>query len=162
MPSTVSNGFLPSASAPSTRQEHTRRPSRVTEHAPQSPVPQPFLGPCQANLVAQTHPARVSRGSHRYSTSSPFTVVFTWIMMTASARSYAIFAARFAQAHPPHGCETSIVPRLSSIGLHAAEAAAASASSRSLIQCGSDNGLEQRLQPAARLVLLRRETRVPR
>ncbi len=52
MPSMVSTS-APSASAPSTRQEQTSRPSSVTLQAPQSPVPQPSLAPVRPRLVAQ-------------------------------------------------------------------------------------------------------------
>ena len=44
MPSMVSTD-RPCASAPSTRQEQTSRPSSMTLHAPQSPEPQPSLLP---------------------------------------------------------------------------------------------------------------------
>ena len=69
IPSTVPIDF-PSTSTPKTRQEHTSRPSSVTEHAPQSPVPQPSFEPVRFNLSLSAS-NNVSRGSHRNSTSSP-------------------------------------------------------------------------------------------
>ena len=53
MPSIVSISWPP-ASAPSTRQEQTSRPSSVTEQAPQSPVPQPSLLPVRPSRSRRT------------------------------------------------------------------------------------------------------------
>ena len=52
MPSMVSTA-RPSASAPSTRQAHTRRPSSITLQAPQSPERAAFLAAGELELVAQ-------------------------------------------------------------------------------------------------------------
>ena len=54
----------PSASAPSTRQEQTRRPSTVTLQAPQSPVPQPSLAPVRPRRSRSTS-SSVSSASQR-------------------------------------------------------------------------------------------------
>ena len=75
MPSMVSMRW-PVASAPSTRHEHTNRPSRMTLHAPQSPVPQPSLAPMSPRWSRSTS-SSVSSNWHRYSTSSPLIVVET-------------------------------------------------------------------------------------
>ena len=105
IPSTVEID-LPSASAPKTRQEHTSRSSKVTEQAPQSPVPQPSLAPVRCNL-SRRQSSKVSRGSHRNSTSSPFTVVLTWILlMTCSLPVDRQFWRRAVPAPPPHWCGT--------------------------------------------------------
>ena len=52
----------PSASAPSTRQEQTSRPSRMMLQAPQSPVPQPSLAPVRPSRLRSTS-SSVSSGS---------------------------------------------------------------------------------------------------
>ena len=75
MPSMVSMR-RPAASAPSTRHEHTNRPSTMTLHAPQSPVPQPSLAPMSPRWSRSTS-SSVSSNWHRNSTSSPLIVVET-------------------------------------------------------------------------------------
>jgi len=77
MPSIVSM-VRPCASAPSTRQEHTTRPSIIVLQAPQSPVPQPSLAPISPRRLRRTS-NRVSFGWHRNSTSSSLIVVETAI-----------------------------------------------------------------------------------
>ena len=66
----------PSASAPSTRQEQTSRPSSMTLQAPQSPVPQPSFAPVRPRRSRSTS-SSVSSASQRYSTASPLIVVVT-------------------------------------------------------------------------------------
>ena len=67
---------VPSASTPSTRQEHTRRPSMITVQAPQSPDAQPSLLPVRPTTSRSTS-SRVCCGSHRNSADSPLMVAET-------------------------------------------------------------------------------------
>ena len=75
MPSTVVI-FLPSASTPSIRHEHTSLPSRMTLQAPQSPEPQPSLLPVRPSSSRSTS-SRVCCASQRNSIGSPLIVVVT-------------------------------------------------------------------------------------
>ena len=140
MPSMVSMR-RPSASAPSTRHEQTRRPSTMTLQAPQSPVPQPSLAPVSPRRSRSTS-SSVSSGWQRNSTSSPLIVVETATpAITCLPLGHsAILAARLAST-PATFLLNSIVPRLSSMGRQAAEQAAASAFQRRLVQPRSDESL---------------------
>src|SRR5260370_16877733 len=64
-PSTVAM-FLPCASTPSIRHEHTARPSSITVHAPQSPVWHPSFDP-----VSSSTSRRVSSSLSPPSPSTP-------------------------------------------------------------------------------------------
>ena len=111
---------LPLASTPSIRQEQTSRPSTVTLQAPQSPVEQPSLVPVRPNWSRRAS-SRVSCGSHRNSTGSPLTVAVIVVLRHQPflARSRQSAAVRRAST-PATLMRYSLVPRLSSIGLHAA------------------------------------------
>ena len=118
------------------------RPSSVTLQAPQSPVPQPSLLPVRPSRSRSTS-SSVSSASQRYSTASPLIVVETLNLETSlapRALASAIAAARRAST-PATLMRNSLVPRLSSIGRQAAEAAAASSLERRVVDLGADQRL---------------------
>src|SRR5260370_31506268 len=78
-PSTVAI-FLPCASTPNIRHEHTTRPSTSTLHAPQSPVRHPSLAPV-SSTTSRSVSSRLCRGSHRNSTVSPLIVASTSVFL---------------------------------------------------------------------------------
>ena len=86
----------PSASAPSTRQEQTRRPSTVTLQAPQSPVPQPSLAPVRPRRLRSAS-SSVSSASQIKSTLSPLTVVETFTDITFLQRVQTRFSLRVSR-----------------------------------------------------------------
>ena len=92
-PSTVLTS-RPSASAPSTRQEQTRRPSSRTLQAPQSPVPQPSLAPVRPHL-SRSESSRVSSGGQAKSTGSPLMRVLTIKLLIACLLSVPPSQRRF-------------------------------------------------------------------
>ena len=85
----------PRACIASTRQLATGLPSRCTVHAPQSPVPQPSLGPVRPS-TSRTASSSVSYGWTSTSAGSPLIVQFSsmlghgqWSPLSAAARSRA-------------------------------------------------------------------------
>src|SRR5262249_59886382 len=92
---------LPSASTASIRHEQIMVPSTITVQAPQSPVPHPSLVP--VNIISSRRTSRsVCWGSHRYSYSSPFTVVATWyFLLMCSASPVPTPIGRHGSPTPP-------------------------------------------------------------
>src|SRR5271168_1875198 len=92
-PSTVSM-FLPAASTPSIRHEHTVRPSTSTLHAPQSPVRHPSLEPVSSSTSRRVS-SRLWRGSHRNSTVSPLIVASTRVFLDIVLYAVVDFGVQF-------------------------------------------------------------------
>ncbi len=115
MPSMVSM-LWPSASAPSTRQAHTSRPSSITLQAPQSPDAQPSLLPVSCSSSRSTSKQGllgIAQELDRIAVDGGGDVNLGH--QFALARSSAIWAARRAST-PATLIRYSMVPRLSSIG----------------------------------------------
>ena len=148
MPSIVSIR-RPPTSQPSTRHEQTSRPSSMTLQAPQSPEAQPSLLPVRLQRVAEHVEQRLLRLAEeldRVAVHRRLDVVLGH--QRVLARSSAIRAARRAST-PATWMRNSMVPRLSSIGRHAARAAASSRSCAGLVEPAADDGLRPPPPPAA-------------
>src|SRR5260370_28702228 len=85
-PSTVAM-FLPCASTPSIRHEHTARPSSITVQAPQSPVRHPSFEPVSSSTSRRVS-RRLWRGSQRNSAVSPLMVASTRVFFIALCRRF--------------------------------------------------------------------------
>src|SRR5688572_18589900 len=101
----------PRASAASTRQDATRRPSSSTEQAPQSPVAHPSFVPVRPSR-SRSAASRLSGGSQRNSADSPLIVVsmcsFVTIGFPADLRGPPYAFGRFC--HGPFHQHTHDLP----------------------------------------------------
>src|SRR2546422_741368 len=128
MPSMVVTVW-PCASGASTRHAGTRRPLRITEHAPQSPVVQPSFVPVNPTALrsAVSLAPRAAKGELQRQALHHGGEVIRWLQSWL-ARSAAMAAARRVRT-PAMLRRYAVVPRLSLIGRAAAVDASAARSS---------------------------------